>query len=239
MASHTIYFPDLRPVPGGIITITGEEAHHALRVKRLAPGDTVRLCNGRGIIADARLTDSRKQQGHWAIDLDVMRASEQTPPSPRLTVLAAPPKGDRLPAMIDGLSQVGASAWAPLIAERTVVEPREGKLERLERIAIESMKQCGRAWVIEIGEPVEFEAALTRPGATVLGDAAGGPYEPADAESITLLIGPEGGWTPAELDAARSAGVRIARFGQHTMRTEVAAVVSAAVASGFRPIPSA
>ena len=82
-----------------------------------------------------------------------MSVNLEPAPKPRVTVLASAPKGDRLEAMIDGLSQVGASAYAPLASERTIVEPRQGKLDRLTRIAIESMKQCGRAWMLSAMTP--------------------------------------------------------------------------------------
>jgi 16S rRNA (uracil1498-N3)-methyltransferase len=227
MAVHNIYFPDLSPVPGGILTIGGEEAHHALRVKRVGVGDVVRVCNGRGVAAQARVGDSRKRRDQWEMDLDVMEVEQVVRARPQLTVLAAAPKGDRLEGMIDGMSQVGVGVWSPLLSERTVVEPRQGKLERLERIAIEAMKQCGRAWLLEIGESVGFAAALA--GRVVMADASGAPYQRTGAEKMTLLIGPEGGWSEAELAAARVAKVQVARFGVHTMRTETAAVVAAAV----------
>jgi 16S rRNA (uracil1498-N3)-methyltransferase len=229
MAHHSIYFPDLRPLPGGILTVAGEEAHHALRVKRLAPADTVRVCNGKGLIAQARLVDSRKRRDEWELDLDVMSVSEEPSARPRVTVLASPPKGDRLEAMIDGLSQVGACGYAPLLTERTIVEPRQGKLDRLSRVAIESMKQCGRAWTLEIGEAVPLESALASKARVVLADATGKPYQTQQADDITLLIGPEGGWTEPELAAARAAGVEVARFGTYVMRTETAAIVAAAL----------
>jgi 16S rRNA (uracil1498-N3)-methyltransferase len=232
MAVHTIYLPDLNPTPGHVVTILGEEAHHALRVKRLGTGDAVRLCNGRGMLADARLSGSRKERHDWTIDLEILGTEQTSPKRPRLRVLAAAPKGDRLPAMIEGLSQVGAAAWAPLVTQRTVVEPREGKLERLERIAVESMKQCGRAWVLEINEPVPFEAAVSARGA-ILADASGSDPEGSGLDDLTLLIGPEGGWTDGELQSARAAGARVVRFGPHIMRTEVAAVVGAAIVLGL------
>jgi 16S rRNA (uracil1498-N3)-methyltransferase len=228
MAVHTIFFPDLPAAPGGVVTISGEEAHHALRVKRLSAGDMIRLCNGSGLVAEARFVDSRKVRAEWTIDLDLMSIREVPAPRPCLRVLASAPKGDRLAGMIDGLSQVGAASWIPLLSARTVVEPREGKLERLERIALESMKQCGRAWVMGIGEAVDFSDAVRAP-ATVIADASGGSYQRTGSPEATLLIGPEGGWTSEELEAARKAGVQVARFGPHIMRTEVAAVVSAAM----------
>jgi len=229
MAVHSIYFPDLGPIPGGIVTIGGEEAHHAVRVKRLAAGDTARLCNGRGLIALARIVDSRKVRAEWQVGLDVMEVAEVAPLRPRLTVLGAAPKGERLEAMVEGLSQVGAAAWAPLASQHTVVEPKQGKLDRLARIVVESMKQCGRAWLLETQELVEFGAALSRAEQIVLADASGVPYRRTGAAAVSLLIGPEGGWSEHELAAARGAGVLVARFGVHTMRTETAAVVAAAV----------
>jgi 16S rRNA (uracil1498-N3)-methyltransferase len=161
------------------------------------------------------------------MDLDVMEVGQVPRARPELTLLAAAPKGDRLEGMIDGLSQVGVGTWSPLLSERTVVEPRAGKLERLHRVAIEAMKQCGRAWLLEIGESVGFDTALA--GRVVMADASGAPYQRTGAEKLTLLIGPEGGWSEAELATARVAGVQVARFGVHTMRTETAAMVAAAV----------
>lgn len=135
--------------------------------------------------------------------------------------------------MIDGLSQVGAAAWRPLITERTVVEPRAGKLERLQRIAEESLKQCGRAWLLEIGSPIGFAAALRgaheRGDALVVADAAGGAPPPLAAGApVTLVVGPEGGLTDRESTLAREHGAAAIRLGPHILRIETAAVVGAA-----------
>jgi 16S rRNA (uracil1498-N3)-methyltransferase len=223
---HTIYFPDLPESPS--IVIDGAEAHHAVRVKRLETGDLVRLCNGRGQVADARVKHLSKPRGEWRMDLEITARRTEPKLAPALHVFAAAPKGDRLEHMIDGLSQAGAASWAPLSSTRAIVEPRESKLARLERTCTESIKQCGRAWAMELGDGADVRAALASPGAIVIADASGAPYEPCGESSITLLIGPEGGWTPEELGAANARGARLARFGPNVLRTETAAVVAVA-----------
>ncbi len=230
MSLHTIYLPELAAHPGGRLLLTGDEAHHAARVKRLGVGDAVRLVDGRGRTASAAVSGSRRSaRAGWELELDVRDITAVPRPTPQLRVLASAPKGDRLAQMIDGLSQVGAASWSNLITPRTVVEPRQGKLDRLDRVALESMKQCARAWTLDILPPTEFQGALQSPGGpVVVADAGGADYRPSGAGMITLLIGPEGGWAPDELDAARRAGAVLARFGAYTMRTEVAAVVASA-----------
>jgi 16S rRNA (uracil1498-N3)-methyltransferase len=228
MSLHAIYFPHLAAASGPI-TIQGEEAHHALRVKRLEIGDEVRLLDGRGTVVAARLASSRKVRGEWEVEIEILSTRRVEPAKPRLTVLSAAPKGERLDALIDGLSQAGAAAWGLLQTDRTVVEPRQGKLGRLERIAVEAMKQCGRAWMLEIGEPVAFEEALNRLGRVVIADGSGGPYQSSGESDVALLVGPEGGWSEKELTRARAKGVQAASFGPHVMRIETAAVVGAGV----------
>jgi 16S rRNA (uracil1498-N3)-methyltransferase len=147
-------------------------------------------------------------------------------------VWSATPKGPRAAELIEQLSQVGAAAWRPLMTERGVVDPGDVKVERLRRVALESAKQCGRAWVMEIGDPSPLDAAL---GAgdepVVVADAAGGRYRPAaGAASVRVLIGPEGGWSDAERVAICAApGITFASFGPHVMRIETAAVAAAAI----------
>ena len=224
--AHRIYFPHLSRDSAGVITIAGEEAHHALRVKRLEPGDRVELCDGRGLVARVCLAESRKTREGWEADFEVERVDAVEPVQPRGLVASAVPKGERLEALIDGLSQVGAAEWRPMKTKRSVVDPREGKLGRLERVATEAMKQCGRAWRLEIGSMVRFDEVLS--AGVVIADASGGEYTPSGEDAVTILVGPEGGWEPDELEQAVRAGARPARFGPHTMRTELAAVVAVA-----------
>lgn len=225
MARHRIYMPDFG---AGSLVITGEEARHAARVKRLEIGDQIELLNGRGSIATAAVKDLRKERRDWVIELDVREPRYVEPVRPRVDVWSPPPKGARLEEMIEGLSEVGAASWQPLHAERAVAEPRRARLDRLARICIESAKQCGRAWLLELGAGGDVSRALA--GAPVIvADASGEPLERSGEAALRLIIGPEGGWSEREIAAFRQAGARIRRFGPHVMRIETAAVVAAGV----------
>ena len=229
---HLFYQPQLDgPVP--VVTIGGDEAHHAVRVKRMESGDAVRVLNGRGLVVEGAVATVRKERGEWVVDVRAGASRVEARRVPAVRVLAGVPKGDRLEQMIDGLSQVGAASWAALVSARSVVDPREGKIDRLRRVCEESLKQCGRAWLLDVGEKVDFAEALrTARGEVVLADASGGKYAPRSAGEVTLLVGPEGGFTPEEVAAARGVGVKVCAFGVHTMRVEVAAVVATAAVIG-------
>lgn len=232
MGIHRIYIPGCEAVPGDSIEIRGDEAHHAVRSKRLEVDAPIEILDGSGLRALARITAIEKLgKGEWQVRAAIERANREDPEGPSLRVLASAPKGPRLEEMIDQLSQVGAASWAPLIAERTVVTPRTGKLKKSERVAMEAAKQCGRSWVLEVGGEIGFDDALRSPG-VIVADASGEPYAPDWSPELTLLIGPEGGFTPDELLRARESGVRIVRFGRHVMRVETAAVVGAGIILG-------
>ena len=228
MTYHRVYSDTpLRPGPA---SIGGDEAHHAIRVKRLSKGDTVEVLDGRGHIARAAVRQTRREGQGWILDLEIQAVSDAPPTIPSIEVCSPAPKGPRLADLIDGLSQVGAARWSLLETQHSAGEPRPGKLDRLARTAAEASKQCGRPWLLEIGDGLSFDAAIALGGpALILADASGDPYQPSAAPAIRLLIGPEGGWSATELDQARAAGVRIARFGPHTMRVETAAIVAAGI----------
>lgn len=221
-----------------------------MRVKRAEVGEPVALTDGRGHTARARITEILKDRktGEWSMAVAIEAVEDRERVSPRVEVWAAAPKGPRLEAMIDGLSQAGASSWSPLHTERTVVEPREHKLERMHRLAAEASKQCGRAWHLEIGAGGDLEAAIAASAgassttsiagagvppasslSVIIADASGVPYRSSGASTIRLLIGPEGGWAPRELARARERGAVVAAFGPHVMRVETAAVVACGI----------
>ncbi|MEM1330821.1 MAG: RsmE family RNA methyltransferase [Planctomycetota bacterium] len=223
-------FEELDDPAGALLAVEGDEAHHAVRVKRLEPREPVEVLADDGRVISASFDHAEKlgKKGGWRVILRVESARTEDPIRPGLRVCSAAPKGPRLEWMIDQLSQVGAAAWCPLITKRSVTEPREGKLSRLARVSAEAGKQCGRSWNLRI----EREAVLDRllaspPEGLVVADASGTPYEPTGLDTLTLLVGPEGGFEDAELARLRDAGARIARFGPHVMRVETASVVAA------------
>ncbi len=239
MAAHRIHYP--HPLaPGQTVQVTGEEAHHAVRVKRVEVGETIELLDARGSVARTRVAGTRKlpkssPDGLWALDLTIDAVELRPAPTPRIEVCLAPPKGDRLDQLVDQLSQVGADAWIPLHSDHAVSDPENLRHERLARIAYESMKQCGRAWSLEILPAMSFaEAIAPAPDtAIILADASGSPPATPHAPRVRILIGPEGGFSASELDRARAANIAIARLGPNVLRMETAAALAVGLLRSF------
>lgn len=214
------------------IALNDDESHHASRVLRLKEGDAVEVFDGCGREGEGRIAFPSRDS---AI-VRLTRLSEASPPATRIELAVAVPKGLRAEDMVNQLSQAGVSRFTPLLADRSVVKPGEGKRERLARAAVESAKQCGRAWLMEVGDPITIDAALRDAAATKLIAAPqhqGGRdvrlTEPTPR--VLVLIGPEGGWTERELAQADAAGALRWRLGPHVMRIETAALAAAVLAS--------
>lgn len=240
MGVHRLFEEGLVAHVGDVVVIGGDEAQHAARVKRVEVGERVQVLNGAGLVADGEVAEVRKGREGWEVAVRVLSARMVEVEKPRVEVWTAVPKGDRLEDMVDQLAQIGVAGWGPLSAERSVVEPREGKMTRVTRRAVEASKQSGRAWSMRVEDGGDLAAGLAAGLAgglaaaangvrVVMADASGGAYERSGAERIRVLVGPEGGWTEDEVRLAREAGAVVARFGAHVMRVETAAVTAAAV----------
>ncbi|MEM6459399.1 MAG: RsmE family RNA methyltransferase [Planctomycetota bacterium] len=234
MAEPARFFCDDLPAPGlsepATVTLDPDESRHARKVLRLGPGNAVTLFDGRGRIAVAELTDHAAPRAVCR----VVSVREVPRPRPRLTVFAATPKGGRAEAMVDQLAQLGADAWRPLASARSVVEPGANKRRRLAAAALAAAKQSGRAWAMDVGGAIGFDAALREPAETrLILDPIGGGDDPRlnnfRGESVVLLIGPEGGWTDDERAAAAAAGWRPWRIAPHVLRIETAATAATAL----------
>jgi|CXWL01.1.fsa_nt_gi 16S rRNA (uracil1498-N3)-methyltransferase len=248
MSIHRVVFPSLATAVADDVTVSGDEAHHLARVRRVGAGAEIELLDGKGHRARATVKGIEKRREGWAVHARVTSRAREGEVTPRIEVWASAPKGDRLAQMIEGLSQVGAASWAPLMSERTVVEPGAHKLDRLMRVASESLKQCGRAWALEILDGGDLRAAISMAsgGTLVVADAGGAACVAVKGGNgmVRLLIGPEGGFTPEELALVRDAGGVMWCFSPHTMRIETAAVAGAAIvreafARGVRGVLSA
>lgn len=233
LSSHRIIFQKSSALTvGSTVVIDGDEAHHALRVKRVETGDEVELLDGRGLRARARVGVTSKQgKATWRFEAEVIESRMEPPAEVRLEVLAAAAKGDRLDEMLDSLSQLGVDLFRPLLSDHAVVDPREAKLERLRRAALESTKQCGRAWPIEVGEPVELQHAMKELDGVFacVADASGSHTidVPKDAKRVIVFVGPEGGWSPREFEGFGAGKLPFVRCSPHVLRVETAAVAAA------------
>lgn len=196
--------------------------HHLVRVLRLRPGDVVTVCDGAGRWRVARL-------GRGAVPGALGRVVEQPRPAPELTVAFALVKGDRPELTVQKLAELGVDRVVPFAAERSVVRWDPAKADRqcrrLADIARHAAMQCRRAWLPRVDRVTTFTEVAALPGAA-LADIDGAPPSLAHP---TVLVGPEGGWGPAE-GATRP---RV-RLGAHVLRAETAAIAAGAILAALR-----
>ncbi len=219
---------------GGLVELPDDESKHARNVLRVRTGENVGLLDGKGLLAEAEVVEVGKP-----VVVRVTRADPQQEVSPQLDVAAAVPKGALVEEMVRGLSQLGAARWIPLTTERSVVDPREAKLNRLQRLAVESAKQCGRSYLLKIDTTTPFDQLLEEDAWDVKLIAAIDDETPLKSEAlrdtlagkqhVLVMIGPEGGWTEAEETRAKAAGALPIQLGPHVMRIETAACAAASI----------
>ena len=219
---------------GAEIELTGAEAHHALHVLRMKPGQVVELFDGRGGVGPAEIVAI----GRRSLTLRVSEVRRDAEPSGGGLVLGvAVPKGDRFRWLVEKATELGVSTLVPLELERSVVDPGAGKLDKLRQTVVAACKQSGRNRLMEIAEPLSWQRFLdqTCAGRTLLVAHPGGDFLASvlgDASPETrwaAAIGPEGGFTDAEIEQARSRGAMIVALGGGILRIETAAVAIAAV----------
>jgi 16S rRNA (uracil1498-N3)-methyltransferase len=215
----------------GSVSLDNRQSHHLRDVLRVQPGEAVEVFDneGRSAVAAVEAIQPGVVLGVTQIETAV--------PVCHLTVASAVPKGDRADWMVEKLSEVGVSTFIPLRTARSVVHPEgRSKIERWERIAVESAKQCRRPGVLQIQPLADVRTLLpTIPkGNGYFGST--NPTAPSLPSSFIvhrssfLLIGPEGDWTPDEEAAFVASGLTAVSLGPTILRVETAAVVAAALA---------
>jgi len=152
MLLRRFYCPDLSE---GQVELDAEQAGHARKSLRLAEGCDVELFDGAGGVAVGRITELTRR-----MVVEIHEHRRIAPPKPTIDLAAAIPKGDRAAALIEAAAQLGVDRLIPLITERSVVEPGRKKRDRFDRIAIESAKQCRRAWLMTIAPPMRLDGLL-------------------------------------------------------------------------------
>jgi len=203
--------------------LDADDRHHLLRVLRLRPGETVTVSDGMGASRCCELA----VEGQLAPVTDISREAR---PIPLLTVAFALVKGERPEWVVQKLTEVGVDVIVPFMADRSVVRWDAGKADhhgaRLRRVAREAAMQSRRTWLPEVGELASFTELAAQPGAAMAVPGGG----PPSLDHPCLLVGPEGGWSDAEL---RSGLPRVG-LGALTLRAETAAISSGVLLSALR-----
>jgi 16S rRNA (uracil1498-N3)-methyltransferase len=234
--------PVLAPA-GSLVALPAAEGRHLARVRRLRVGDAVRVFDGRGLEFLARV----EQAGKTSVAVRLMeRVEPATEPPIRITVAQALLSGDKMDGVVRDLTMLGIAVLQPIVAVRSAVRSsvvqRAHRIERWRRIAVASAKQCGRAVVPEIDEPVRLQDWLCRDTSGIrlylvepAGDAPAGarglPSAGPDRRQISaaLLVGPEGGWTAGEATLVAGAGFVPWTLGTRTLRADAAAFVAVSI----------
>ncbi|MBX3438038.1 MAG: 16S rRNA (uracil(1498)-N(3))-methyltransferase [Planctomycetaceae bacterium] len=227
---HRFYAP--QSLDGGAVDLEGDEAAHLTRVLRLGVGTQVTLFDGKGSSALAEIQEIRKRSVRLAV-------TEPLPPTtasgPQLTLLTAAPKVDRFRWLVEKATELGVARLIPIRTERSVVHPGEGKRDKMEAAVIAACKQCGRNDLMALDTLCPWNEALSLVGDNRLlvadprGRSLRGMDLPHDHPSRLLIaVGPEGGFTPHELELAEAAGGQRISLGANILRIETAAVALAA-----------
>jgi 16S rRNA (uracil1498-N3)-methyltransferase len=214
------------------VTLDGAEAHHLVNVMRVRVGDEVTLFDGLG--AEFRVSISKLDKRTVSMTLlkriDISRES-----SMRLSIAVALPKGERQQWMCEKLTELGCSELVPIRTRNGVAEPGDAAISRLRRFVVEASKQCGRNHLMQIAPPIaitDYLASGSEGPHRLFLDGSGNPYStasyPESVPECRVAIGPEGGWSEEEIDAARRANWQIVSLGPRILRIETAAIAIAA-----------
>jgi len=225
MASKSIYVPNPL-IESDRLRIIGEEHQH-LKVARAEVGELVDVFDGRGSVWSAKVESAGKRETL----VQILHSRHVDKMEPELILGLSLVKPAAFELAIEKAVEVGVTRIVPIIASRSNVA-KGVRTDRWTRVVIEAAKQSKRYYLPELDEPVRLDSALdsSAPTKIVFAERRGGPLKSALAGGpIFFLIGPEGGWTDAELDAALTKGFTLVGLGDGILRTETAAIVGAAL----------
>ncbi len=234
------FYIDAPTLDAASIEIDGALAHRMATVLRMRAGDEVILFDGSGEDVRVRLDDVRDRR---VVAVEVARGPGPREPRLKAHLYQSITKGDRFEWLLEKATELGVSGITPLVAARAVVKTAgEGnRAERWRRIVVEAAEQCERSSVPQIGVPQSFDAALESAGGVLVlpyedaGDAAPNINDILNRRvddvfalaEVSVLIGPEGGFEPGEVERARAAGAEIVTLGDRVLRSETAGLVAA------------
>jgi 16S rRNA (uracil1498-N3)-methyltransferase len=217
------------PAQGGELLLEAEPSRHIARTLRMQQGDCLCLFDGSGREARGLITAVGRSE--VTVRVDAPQCCDRE--SPLDTTLAvAVSRGERMDTVIQKATELGVHRIRPVLSERVGVKLDSArwhrKLEHWQRIAVSACEQCGRNRVPDITEPQSLTAFLQQPGdppgalRLLLHPAQGAAAIPEQCRALLLLVGPEGGFSAAEVDAATGSGFVALQLGPRILRTETA-----------------
>lgn len=215
---------------GDELQLPQTEAHHFLNVLRGKVGDEIGLLDGCGQEAVAEVIAARK--GAVTIRVRDLRTVNREPQR-KLTLVVSLPKGDRQKVLVEKLTELGVQRLVPLRTQRSVAQPSDGALDRLEQHVISACKQSGRTRKMEIALPLDIAqlAAWNQPVARLVAHPEQGKetaFEQIISDEIAVAVGPEGGFTEEEVASLVASGWQTLNLGPRLLRIETAAIAVAA-----------
>jgi len=228
------------------LVLRESELHHARDVLRLEPGERVVVFNGRGHEITAEITNVTRKE----IQMRKLHEARMPPLRCEITLAQAIPKGKNMDLIVQKAVELGAAKIAPIISDRAIVHLQDKealqKQAKWQQVAVEAAKQCGQNWLPTVQIPrklSDFFDGVAPSQLRLIGslqsDAAHLKTVLAEYESehesrpssVLMCIGPEGDFTPAELNLARSHGCRPITLGPIILRVETAAIYCLSVLS--------
>ena len=226
------YLPEIDS-EAGVAVLEGTEHHHARNVLRLEPGEEVSVLDGRGREFVCRIDSIDKKRARLAIIREIRAAAAESRLDLTLAAVAIP--GEKYDLVIQKAVELGVTTFVPLTSARCELKLKEikKKAERWQRIILDASKQCGRAKLMELGEPMEASSFVNGCAADHLriffSERDGARFPGGQAPKITAVMGPKGGWDSGELDAAKHADFEIVTLGGRILRAETAAISLTAI----------
>lgn len=230
--SRALFYVDALPGPGELAVVDGEEGHHAATVRRFRPGEELDLGDGAGTVAHCVVEEATKGR----LAAKVLSIATMAAPTPPVTVVQALPKAERSELAIELATEAGADAFVAWQAQRCVARWESAAkvdkgLRRWGAVARSAARQSRRAYIPTVdGVRSTAELAGRIDGLTVVlhesATVALADLDVARADSVTLIVGPEGGITDEEIAALTGAGAVAVRLGPTVLRTSTAAAVA-------------
>jgi len=242
------FFVDSSHISNGHIIADGEIGVHVVKSLRMKVGEAICFCDFESVVYECLISEVDVKNA--TLTAKIIKSYEgDTEPTTRVSLFMSLPKSDKMDLIVQKCTELGVSEIVPVVSENCVVKLKDdkstdNKLKRWNKVAFEAAVQSGRCKVPEVKGPVKFEDAIKASGYLLKTI----PYEKEDAldlktllrekadvlnsgpgeKAVACFIGPEGGYTEAEISKARECGVIPVSLGKRILRAETAAIVTVA-----------